>query len=290
MKLFAMFSISSFVALCSFLFMAAADSQNEFIFPTAQDFNIKNVEGIYPVGTAIKLQWVTNFTSIALVVWQNGTPDFQRLPNALGLEGIEEYTWTIDISGTGNNAYFNLSKGNTFFFGVFDSGTTDVFESQYINITDSSTTTTSSSITSSATSSSATGSKTSSITSTTHSSAPVGADNSASSTSSLAAATSSTSSSSGLSSGAKAGIGAGVAVVGVGALVGLGIALLVRRRKNNQARGQAVPQDDPKSPSGPPNNLQFKAWSPESAPSELEHPMAEAPTEPARRIYEMGGR
>jgi len=77
-----MFSISAFVVLCSILFAAAVDAQNnEFVFPTPQDFNHKNIEGTYPVGTPIALKWTTNFTTIALVVWQDGTPDFQYLPN-----------------------------------------------------------------------------------------------------------------------------------------------------------------------------------------------------------------
>jgi len=49
------------------------------------------------------------------------------------------FVWVIDFSGTGGNPDFELSKGERSFFQVYETGSPKGFASQYINITDSET-------------------------------------------------------------------------------------------------------------------------------------------------------
>jgi hypothetical protein len=68
------------------LFASAAGgnvgTSNSFIFPGNQDFNKANIDGSFPVGTAITLKWTSIWESVDLVLWQDGTPASQYLPNS----------------------------------------------------------------------------------------------------------------------------------------------------------------------------------------------------------------
>lgn len=51
------------------------------------------------------------------------------------MRGFTQFIWTVDLSGANSNPKFDLNAGNSFLFGLFKSGTTDLFGSQSIDIT-----------------------------------------------------------------------------------------------------------------------------------------------------------
>ncbi|KAF7945267.1 hypothetical protein EAE96_010045 [Botrytis aclada] len=203
---------------CSFTSDAA--TVNDFIFPNNQT-NPPKYEGSFEIGTELTVQWVSIWKNTTLVLWQSGTPQFQYLPNSRDMIGFTQFIWKVDLSGSNGNPKFDLNAGNAFFFGIFNSGTADLFESQFVNITGKNNIvfTTSSSAATTSVSSAA---STSPTTSTNASSAALSSTTdqpSSTSTSSLSSVTPTISSapvstqpSSELSVGAKAGIGIGSVV------------------------------------------------------------------------------
>jgi len=114
------------------------------------DFNASHIAAVYTLGSYVSLNWTTPWTNVSLVLWQNGIQNFQYLPNSLNMVNLNYYTWTCDISGKNGNPKFDLSYGDVFFFGIFESGTSNLFEGQFFIIKDitssSSTSSTSSSL------------------------------------------------------------------------------------------------------------------------------------------------
>ena len=158
--------------------------------------------------------------------------------------GGSTFQWTVDLSGQGGNPYFDLKDGHTFFFEIFNEGTSDGFESQYINIT--------SNAAASTTTSSATQSPTSKSTSPPTSSTTQ--------TSPAANTNTPTAKSTGLSKGAQAGIGVGVGVVGLALIIGAIFFFLARRRRAADTGYSSAPMELPpnevaKSYYGPPVEL-----------------------------------
>ncbi|TEY36912.1 hypothetical protein BOTCAL_0536g00050 [Botryotinia calthae] len=186
---------------------SAAGISNNFIFPTnLTTLSASHVVGrSYEVGSTVDLRWDTICDMVTIVIWKNGKPPYQYLPNSVQIPNlVTSYTWIIDISGTNGNPKFDLNNGSTFYFIITRTGTPDLFASQSINITNKAI---SSSVTSSSSSSfslamEATG--TASI--------------SAATLSTSSSATSPDTTSSEMSAGAKVGIGVGV-TLGVVAIV-----------------------------------------------------------------------
>ncbi|TGO74382.1 hypothetical protein BELL_0287g00060 [Botrytis elliptica] len=234
----------------------AAGTSNNFIFPSnLTTLNASHVvEGSYEVGSTVDLRWDTIWDMVTIVIWQNGKPPYQYLPNSgnstlfyftfhLMVSNISKsrfhtvqipnlvtsYTWIIDISGTNGNPGFDLNNGSTFYFIITHTGSPDLFASQSINITNKT-------ISSSATSS--------------HSSLTI----ETTSTASISPATSSPSSpattSSELSPGAKVGIGVGV-TLGITAIIAafaLGYHLRQPSRSPNPHTMTTKPDDEAAEP------------------------------------------
>jgi hypothetical protein len=179
-----------------------------------------------------------------------------------GLANATGFVWTIDFSGAGGNPNFNLSQGERFFFGVFETGSSvDGFESQYINITDAGTAPSSP---------------------TTSGSAPVStipptSTSSALSTSSTSASPSPTAAAGGLSSGDKAGIGVGVSLGVILAALGIGF-FFYRRGKVADGHRYAPPPAEVEAPT-----TQIK---PAELPEEMPRPDRGA-WNPATPLYEL---
>ncbi|KAF5876708.1 uncharacterized protein Bfra_003114 [Botrytis fragariae] len=149
---------------------------------------------------------------VTIVIWQNGKPPYQYLPNSVQIPNlVNSYTWIIDISGTNGNPGFDLNNGSTFYFIITHTGTPDLFASQSINITNK------------AISSSATSSPSLAIEATSTASVLTAA----SSTSSSAASPATTSSE--LSTGAKVGIGVGVTLCVVAIVAAFALGYFFRR-------------------------------------------------------------
>lgn len=238
--------------------LAAADSSNQFISPSPNDGDHTHIEGTFAEGSLIKLVWETTWQTLALVLWQDGTPQFQYLPNSAPIVGTT-FEWTVDLTGQDGNPNFNLSDGHTFFFGIFNSGTTDVFESQYINITSNAVTTSSTTTTTSPTQTSThtTSSSTTPATTNTNTAAPT---------------------SKALSKGAQAGIGVGVAIVGVALVIGAIVFFLARRRRAANIPplppSELPPTEIAKTYYGPPAEL------PPTIPKYAARPPVELPEQP----------
>ncbi|KAF7922187.1 hypothetical protein EAE99_007367 [Botrytis elliptica] len=210
----------------------AAGTSNNFIFPSnLTTLNASHVvEGSYEVGSTVDLRWDTIWDMVTIVIWQNGKPPYQYLPNSVQIPNlVTSYTWIIDISGTNGNPGFDLNNGSTFYFIITHTGSPDLFASQSINITNKT-------ISSSATSS--------------HSSLTI----ETTSTASISPATSSPSSpattSSELSPGAKVGIGVGV-TLGITAIIAafaLGYHLRQPSRSPNPHTMTTKPDDEAAEP------------------------------------------
>jgi hypothetical protein len=179
--------------------------------------------------------------------------------------GGTSFQWTVNLSGEGGNPQFDLTNGRTFFFEVFDRGTSNGFESQYINITRNAGT---SSTTSKPTSTSST--KPTSTSST-------------KSTSSATNTNTTTANSNGLSKGAQAGIGVGVGIVGVALIIGAIVFFVARRRRAGEtayaAPTELPPNDVAKSYYGPPVELPPSV--PKYAGQQPSRPISELPETPS---------
>ncbi len=258
---FAMF----FLALCTAYLLAVVGgvgTENSFKFPTDHDGDHSHVEGTYPFGTTMTLEWTTIWDTIALTIYQDGDPQLQYLPNSCRyilfihilkkltkypqakLQNITTFLWTVDISGNGGNPKFDLKNENVFFFAIYESGKPDFFLSQFVNFT-SNEVLTSTSITSSSTSSSSPSSALSSSTTTAISTTllPI--------TSSLALPTSSVSSdpSTGLSSATKTGLGVGLGIGILALVAGFGIGYwFYGRRKAAAAEATTLMRRESASP------------------------------------------
>jgi hypothetical protein len=77
-----MISLALSLVLAHLFASAAGGTSNNFIFPSNQDFNHAHVDGSFPVGTTITLKWTSIWESVNLVIWQDGAPPFQYLPNS----------------------------------------------------------------------------------------------------------------------------------------------------------------------------------------------------------------
>lgn len=177
------------------------------------------------------------------------------------------FTWTVNLSGTGGNPNFTLSAGETFFFGLFETGTTNVFESQYINITSNAVASSSSSTSAAARASSASETATNSPLSSTLVSST--------STSTSTPSPSSQAAKGGLSTTAKTGLGVGLGVGIVALVAGLGTGYFMHRRKKKTSAA-GVPFMAEHSPYGP-DGKQVLQGPQELPPTQDEHP----------RIYEL---
>jgi len=57
-------------------------AQANIIFPSNNNGNHAQIDGSFTVGTTITLQWTSIWESVNLVLFQDGTPAFQYLPNS----------------------------------------------------------------------------------------------------------------------------------------------------------------------------------------------------------------
>ncbi|TGO12397.1 hypothetical protein BTUL_0089g00340 [Botrytis tulipae] len=196
----------------------AAGTSNNFIFPSnLTTLNASHVvEGSYEVGSTVDLRWDTIWDMVTIVIWQNGKPPYQYLPNSVQIPNlVTSYTWIIDISGTNGNPGFDLNNGSTFYFIITHTGTPDLFASQSINITNK------------AISSPASSSSSSLATEASEATSTASVSTTASSTSSPATSPATTSSE--LSTGAKVGIGVGVTLGIVAIIAAFALGYFLRR-------------------------------------------------------------
>jgi hypothetical protein len=190
----------------------------------------------------------------------------------VGLVNTTSFIWTVNLSGTGGNPQFNLSAGETFFFGVFQTGTTNLFESQYINITSNAVASPASSSTTAVQTSTASGTSSmpppssTSVTPTSGSQTP------------SASPSSSPSAKGGLSTAAKTGLGVGLGVGVVALTAGLGAGYFLHRRKKGSAADAHLIEEHPQD--GPEGKQLVEAL------QEMPQTQAKA-WKPARSIYEL---
>ncbi|KAF7914438.1 uncharacterized protein EAF01_000844 [Botrytis porri] len=275
---------------CSFTSDAA--TVNDFIFPNNQT-NPRKYEGSFEIGTELTVQWQSIWKNTTLVLWQSGTPQFQYLPNSREMISFTQFIWKVDLSGTNGNPKFDLNAGNAFFFGIFNSGTADLFESQFVNITGKNNIVSTPSSSAVATTSVRSAASTDPTTSTYASSAALSSTTdqpSSTSTSSsilvtptVSSAPVSTQSSSELSVGAKAGIGIG-SVVAFFSIVAAAFALgrFLRQRKS--------PHTHPESAVMGHSSFAPSTTTAVTSGSQQWHPLVEAHSgiqKPANRIYEI---
>jgi hypothetical protein len=183
---------------------------------------------------------------------------FRELANAT------TFVW-VDFSGTGGNPDFELSKGERFFFEVFETGSTSGFESQYINITDSET--------SSVAPTTTTGSAPVSTTPPTSTSSALSISSILASFTLASASPTSNASAGGLSSGDKTRVGVGVSLGVVAIVVGLGVGFFFyRRKKAADAHRYAPPQTEIEPATQQPTELpeetpkpDYGTWKPASS-------------------------
>lgn len=207
-----------------------------------------------------KMGHLSSSISLIRVRRERPIPSYRNATNSAVVPIVgTTFEWTVDLTGQGGNPNFNLSNGHTFFFGIFNSGTTDVFESQYINITSNAVTTSSTTTTTSPTQTSThtTSSSTTPATTNTNTAAPT---------------------SKGLSKGAQAGIGVGVAIVGVALVIGAIVFFLARRRRAANIPplppSELPPTEIAKTYYGPPVEL------PPTIPKYAARPPVELPEQP----------
>ncbi|TEY87515.1 hypothetical protein BOTCAL_0001g00410 [Botryotinia calthae] len=283
----------SFFVFFACSFTSDAATVNEFIFPNAQT-NPPKYDGSFAIGAELTVQWESIWRNTTLVLWQSGKPDFQYLPNSIFMPGFTEYIWKVDLSGTNNNAKFDLNDGNAFFFGIFNSGTTDGFVSQFVNITENNvivSTASSSAFTTSVSSAASTDPTTSTnassatLSSTTDQPSSTSTSSSSSVTPTASSTPASTQSSSELSVGAKAGIGIG-SVVAFFSIVGAAFALghFLRRPK--------TPHTHPESAIIGQSSFAPSMTTAVTSGSQQWHPPVEAPRDseiqkPENRVYEI---
>ena len=107
-----------FVALIVLWLLRPSDADvNYFINPPrwAGDSSYASNE-VYRVGSTVKLQWVTNYTSIYLLVYQ-WQPDGPTVGTSLdntseGVPTFTSYTWEVNITSY-DTFEFNLSQSNS---------------------------------------------------------------------------------------------------------------------------------------------------------------------------------
>ncbi|OAP57693.1 hypothetical protein AYL99_08431 [Fonsecaea erecta] len=122
--------------LLSFLAFAvssanAQSQDNIFLNPPTNGINNDFTQNpTYVQGSTITLQWETTYPSTDLVIWQNGNPNSQVLEGGITATTL---SWTV---GTGESPPFDLSKGNVFFFQMYNSSTSTFFSSHYFNVSD----------------------------------------------------------------------------------------------------------------------------------------------------------
>ncbi|KFZ22878.1 hypothetical protein V502_02644 [Pseudogymnoascus sp. VKM F-4520 (FW-2644)] len=128
------------------LTLAAADSDNHFVYPPANpnySSYSSNVDfGTLAEGTSITLQWMTTWKSVSISLSQNNDPIPLPLPNSQNLVGTSSYTWIVDLSGQDGNPGFNLARGQEFNFLVIQdeedgAWITGSFWSEWFTITNS---------------------------------------------------------------------------------------------------------------------------------------------------------
>ncbi|CCD47242.1 hypothetical protein BofuT4_P004010.1 [Botrytis cinerea T4] len=280
--------LSFFVFLaCSFT--SDAVTVNNFIFPNNQT-NPPKYEGSFEIGTELTVQWQSIWKNNTLVLWQSGTPQFQYLPNS----SFTQFIWKVDLSGANGNPKFDLNAGNAFFFGIFNSGTTDLFESQFVNITGKNvivSTTSSSASTTSVSSAASTDPTTSTnassaaLSSTTDQPSSTSTSSSSSVTPTASSAPVSIQSSGELSVGAKAGIGIG-SVIAFFSIVGAAFALGRFFRRPN------APHTHPESATIGHSSFAPSTTTAVTSGSQQWYPLVEAPRDseiqkPENRIYEI---
>ncbi|KAM0174924.1 hypothetical protein ACHAPF_005833 [Botrytis cinerea] len=207
---------------------------------------------------------------------------------------VLQFIWKVDLSGANGNPKFDLNAGNAFFFGIFNSGTTDLFESQFVNITGKNvivSTTSSSASTTSVSSAASTDPMTSTnassaaLSSTTDQPSSTSTSSSSSVTPTASSAPVSTQSSGELSVGAKAGIGIG-SVIAFFSIVGAAFALgrFFRRPK--------APHTHPESATIGHSSFAPSTTTAVTSGSQQWYPLVEAPRDseiqkPENRIYEI---
>ncbi|EXJ69792.1 uncharacterized protein A1O5_06863 [Cladophialophora psammophila CBS 110553] len=142
-----------FLPLLALAVSASAQDQNN-IFLTPPTNGIDNdftQNPTYVQGSKLTIQWKTTYPATDLAIWQNGNPNAQflqskdvqldssteslRYANKFNIAGITgtSLEWTV---GTGENPPFDLTKGNVFFFQMYNSSTTTFFSSHYFNVSD----------------------------------------------------------------------------------------------------------------------------------------------------------
>lgn len=195
-----------------------------------------------------------------------------------------DFVWPVDISGIGQAPKFDLSKGALFFLGVFHTGTSDIFQCQYFNITEKQIQPPSSSEKTTLTPS------TSVATSSTHisttpatSTSPAGeAQGAASGISGHTPSPTAPSNSHSLSTGDKTRIGVGV-TIGVLAIAAIsGIGLFLWKRKVSTARAAVVAASQPPQFEAP-----FDPRQPVELPSSPKGVSVEKYARPVHPVYEM---
>jgi len=113
--------------------VASAAYWNHFISPPPMAYSSSSnytANYVYTEGDIMTMQWQTNWTKISAVLWQNNNASSQYLPGGYSVPTTQSFSWLVDVAGL-----YDLSKGNVFFFSVFDEGSQQQFESHYFNIT-----------------------------------------------------------------------------------------------------------------------------------------------------------
>ncbi|THV46409.1 hypothetical protein BGAL_0388g00010 [Botrytis galanthina] len=275
---------------CSFT--SDAFTVNDFIFPNNQT-NPPKYEGSFEIGTELTVQWESIWKNTTLVLWQSGTPQFQYLPNSRDMIGFTQFIWKVDLSGANGNPKFDLNAGNAEKEGIFNSGTADLFESQFVNITgknnfvstpsSSALTTTSVSSAASTDPTASTNASSAALSSTTDQPSGASTSSSISVAPTVSPAPVSTQSSSDLSVGAKAGIGIG-SVVAFFSIVGAAFAL------GHFLRQPKPPHTHPESAAMGHSSFAPSTTTAVTLRSQQWHPLVEAHSEiqkPGNRIYEI---
>ncbi|KAI4206696.1 MAG: hypothetical protein LQ348_000853 [Seirophora lacunosa] len=131
---------SSILAILTTI-VKAGDFLQPFTSGSTKDYS-DNIN--YAVGVSILTEWVADFTNARINLNQDNKPgDAQGGPSVLLEEGYDEKTWRWTVSYAGIDPTYN----NVFYFSVTQADGSDSFTSHYFNISERSSTTTTSSAT-----------------------------------------------------------------------------------------------------------------------------------------------
>ncbi|OQU98494.1 hypothetical protein CLAIMM_04276 [Cladophialophora immunda] len=230
---------------------AAQNQDNIFLNPPTNGINNDFTQNpTYVQGSTVTLQWETTYPATDLVIWQNGNPDSQLLEGGITTTSL---SWTV---GTGESPPFDLSKGNVFFFQMYNSSTATFFSSHYFNVSDpslaSTTSTTAASSTTTPPASTSTHAPTSSSENSSSKTSATVVTSAATTTPTLSADSSSDHGSSKLGEGLGIGIGVCVFLIVVAGLVWF---FFFRRRARSQQPLKTIELPQPETVSAYPGGM-----------------------------------